>query len=163
MKISKLKNLGPKTESWLSEIGISSSDQLRATPVDEIYYQLKERGFPVSMNLVYAIEGALRGEHLLALPEDRKNQLKHLIENSKHMRPEDQIKNLQSLMNIGKKMAQYLYEVGIKSPAQFKEMSQDEIWARLVKAHPQMEKHSAYKMAVVGAHEDKSWNDASLK
>jgi hypothetical protein len=78
------------------------------------------------------------------------------------MRPEDHIKNLQSLMNIGKKMAQYLYEVDIKTPTQFKEMSMDEIWNRLVKAHPQMGKHSAYKMALIGAYEDKPWSDVQL-
>jgi DNA transformation protein and related proteins len=162
MKISKLKNLGPKTEGWLSVIGISSSDQLKATPVDKIYYQLKDKGFPVTMNLVYAIEGALRGEHLMALTEDRKDELKTLILNSEYMRPEDCIKNLQTLMNIGNKMSVYLYEIGIKSPAQFKNMSMDEIWDRLVKAYPQMGKHSAYKMAVIGAHEDKPWNDVNL-
>lgn len=89
MKISKLKNLGPKTEGWLAVIGISSSDQLKATPVDKIYYQLKDKGFPVNMTLIYAIEGALTGEYWLALSENRKAELKTLIQNSEYIRPED--------------------------------------------------------------------------
>ena len=163
VNISCLKNIGPKTEKWLLEVGITTVEKLRKTPLDKIYYELKGRGFPVNMTFVYALDCGLKGEHWLSISEERKSELKSLISKSKFMRPEDCIKSLQSLTNIGKQMSIYLYEIGIKSPAQFKEMPFEEIWDKLVRAYPKIAQHSAYKMAVLGAYEDKPWSDIDLK
>ncbi len=61
--ISKLKNLGPKSEKWLNEIGIYSISDIKRIGSVEIYRLLKQNGVAASLNLVYALEGAIIGEH----------------------------------------------------------------------------------------------------
>ena len=58
-EISRLRNLGEKTEVWLNEIGVFGLDDLRRLGSIEIYRLLRQRGYPVSLNLVYSIEGAI--------------------------------------------------------------------------------------------------------
>ena len=162
MSLVKLKNIGPKTDSWLAEIGITSPSKLRSTPLDKIYYQLKQKGFPANLTLVYALDAALNDEHLMMLSEERKEDLRQLIENSSYMEPEDCMKSLQSLTNIGKQMSSYLYESGIKTPKQFRDMGFELVWKKLIKTFPKLTTHPAYKMAVLGAFQDKPWNDVEL-
>lgn len=79
MKISELSNLGPKSEKWLNEIGVfSRSDVERVGPV-EIYRLLKQRGLPASLNLVYAIEAMLIGEHWTALSAEHNAELRAAV------------------------------------------------------------------------------------
>ena len=40
---------------------------------------LKAQGYPVSLNLAYAIEGALRDIHWTKIPADVKQALKHAL------------------------------------------------------------------------------------
>ena len=131
-------------------------------PLDKIYYDLKNKGFRINMTLVYALDAGLRGEHHMELSEGRKEELKTLITNSIYMRPEDCMKNLQTLTNIGKQMSIYLYDIGITSPEQFRGMPFKKIWKKLLKAFPKLGTHPAYKMAVLGAHRDEKWNEVDL-
>lgn len=79
--VSELKNLGPKSEQWLNEVGVfSKMDIERIGPV-EIYRLLKERGFPASLNLVYALEAMLMDIHWTKLPEAVKAELKMAVKN----------------------------------------------------------------------------------
>ena len=58
-QISKLRNLGSVTEQWLNEVGISSEDDLRRVGAVEAYRLVKQAGFNPSLNLLYALHGAL--------------------------------------------------------------------------------------------------------
>jgi DNA transformation protein and related proteins len=57
-----MKNLGPASTQWLAEIGIQSLDDLRTAGAIPTYRQLKEM-YPerVSLNLLWALEAAVRG------------------------------------------------------------------------------------------------------
>lgn len=81
VKISELKNLGLKTENWLNEVGIYSFSELEKIGPVETYRLVKNAGFPASLNLVYAIEGALTGIHWTKLSKETKAELKLAVKN----------------------------------------------------------------------------------
>jgi len=81
--ISKLKNLGPKSEQWLNAIGVHSRQDLEQMGAVDCYTILKAQGYPVSLNLVYAIEAALQGIHWTKLSTQQKQALKQAIEEQK--------------------------------------------------------------------------------
>jgi DNA transformation protein len=67
--ISSLPGIGPATQRRLDEAGIGTLDALRAIGSVEAYRRLRFMFHPqVSLNALYAIEGALRGCHWLDLP-----------------------------------------------------------------------------------------------
>ena len=75
-ELSALRNLGGKSEQWLNEIGVFSRDDLERLGSVEVYRLLKQRGYPVSLNLVWAIEGALADMDWRELPETLKASLR---------------------------------------------------------------------------------------
>lgn len=78
-KLLDLKNFGPKSTEWLNSIGVYTKADLRRLGSITIYRLLKERGYPVSLNMVYAIEGALMDVHWNKLPADMKAELKEMV------------------------------------------------------------------------------------
>lgn len=54
-------NLGPKSIQWLQGAGIRTVAQLRHLGAPAAYVQVKRTGAPVSLNLLWALEGALSG------------------------------------------------------------------------------------------------------
>lgn len=77
--LSDLKNFGPKSTEWLNAIGVYTKADLRRLGSVTIYRLLKEQGYNVSLNLVYAIEGALMDVHWNKLPPDVKAELKEMV------------------------------------------------------------------------------------
>lgn len=75
-EIAKLKNLGPASAEMLAKIDIYTKTDLEETGSIPAYLRLKGMGFPVSPNLVYAIEGALTGTHRAELPKYVKERLR---------------------------------------------------------------------------------------
>ncbi len=71
-------NLGPTSRLWLSAIGVRTVADIRRIGSVEIYRLLKAQGYPASMNLVYAMEGAVLGLHWNALPASVKAELRRL-------------------------------------------------------------------------------------
>ena len=78
-KISRLRNLGDKSQEWLNDIGISDRASLEKIGSVETYRILKERGYKVSMLLVYALEAALMDIDWRELPLQLKSELKAAI------------------------------------------------------------------------------------
>ncbi len=79
-KLSELKNIGPVSEKILNSIDVYTlEDIIELTPV-VIFHILKSRGCNVSLNLVYALQGAIMDLHYLELPEGIKTELKNEIE-----------------------------------------------------------------------------------
>lgn len=74
--LSKLKNIGPVTEGWLNAVGITSRDDLERVGPVAAYHLIRLRGENVSLNLLYALHGALTGEAWNALPLEVKEALK---------------------------------------------------------------------------------------
>jgi DNA transformation protein len=60
--IAQLPGLGPKSADMLARAGIVSARQLRALGSVRAYLQVRAAGVPVSLNLLWALEGALSGE-----------------------------------------------------------------------------------------------------
>ena len=69
-------NLGPKSAQWLAAIGIRSVDDVRKLGPIEVCRRLRAGGFPVSVVMAYALEGALAGCHWNAIPWEAKQLLK---------------------------------------------------------------------------------------
>jgi hypothetical protein len=71
----KLRNIGPKSAAWLRQVGLRTEDDLRATGALEAFMRVKRAGFKPSLNLLYALEGALVGCHWQEVPQERRAEL----------------------------------------------------------------------------------------
>ena len=75
MGSSKIRNVGPKSAAWLRQVGVRSTEDLvRVGPV-EAFLKVKRAGFRPSLNLLYAMAGAIADCHWAELPESRKQEL----------------------------------------------------------------------------------------
>jgi DNA transformation protein len=61
--ISTLLNFGPKSQQMLAQAGIHTIEQLRELGAVRAYVQVKRSGACSSLNLLWAMEGALSGRH----------------------------------------------------------------------------------------------------
>jgi DNA transformation protein and related proteins len=59
--LSDLPNLGPKSQAMLERAGITSVEQLRAAGAVAAYARACRANGNVSLNLLWALEGALSG------------------------------------------------------------------------------------------------------
>ena len=75
MSAAKLRNIGPKSAAWLRQVGLRSREDLAAVGSLEAFMRVKRAGFKPSLNLLYALEGALLDCHWQQLPEARRNEL----------------------------------------------------------------------------------------
>lgn len=57
--IAKLPNLGPKSCAWLRAVGIETRADLERLGSVEAYRRVAAAGFATSLNMLYALEGAL--------------------------------------------------------------------------------------------------------
>ena len=63
MNIADLPNLGSKSQAMLEQAGICSIEQLRELGAVRAYARVKRSGINCSLNLLWAMEGALSGRH----------------------------------------------------------------------------------------------------
>ena len=75
-QLARLANLGPKSEQWLNAIGVYTRRDLVKLGAVNAYRLLKGQGYNATLNLVYAIEGALRGMEWNRLPPALKTELR---------------------------------------------------------------------------------------
>lgn len=61
-QLADLPNFGPKSQQMLVQAGIHTIEQLRELGAVRAYVQVKRIG-KVSLNLLWAMEGALSGQH----------------------------------------------------------------------------------------------------
>lgn len=73
--LAELPNLGPKSQALLVHAGISSLAQLRALGSVAAYIKVKQAGGNVSLNLLWALEGALSGEHWQVVAKEHRTSL----------------------------------------------------------------------------------------
>ena len=72
---NKLRNIGPKSAAWLRQTGIRTHEDLVAVGALAAFVRVKRAGFKPSLNLLYALEGALRDCHWQEVPETRRGEL----------------------------------------------------------------------------------------
>ncbi|HVR80486.1 MAG TPA: TfoX/Sxy family protein [Luteimonas sp.] len=71
----KLRNIGPKSAAWLRQVGLRSREDLEAVGTIDAFMRVKRAGFKPSLNLLYALEGALHDCHWQEVPEQRRSEL----------------------------------------------------------------------------------------
>jgi DNA transformation protein and related proteins len=71
----KLRNIGPKSAAWLRQVGLRTEEDLRAIGALEAFMRVKRAGFKPSLNLLYALEGALMDCHWQDVPAERRSEL----------------------------------------------------------------------------------------
>jgi DNA transformation protein and related proteins len=71
----KLRNIGPKSAAWLRQVGLRTEEDLRAIGALEAFVRVKRAGFKPSLNLLYALEGALLDCHWQDIPTERRSEL----------------------------------------------------------------------------------------
>ena len=77
--VSELRNLGPRSVEWLAAIGVTTRADLERLGSVEIYRLLKAKGLPASLNLVWAIEGAIADIDWREVPPGLKAELRSVI------------------------------------------------------------------------------------
>lgn len=71
----KLANIGPKSAAWLRQVGLRTREDIAAIGPVAAFAKIKRAGFKPSLNLLYALEGALTGQHWQHVAPARREQL----------------------------------------------------------------------------------------
>ncbi len=79
-RISQLRNLGPRSEGWLNAVGIFTRADLEKAGSVIAFRWVVEHGFAPSLNLLYAMEGALRDVHWTNLEPDLRDRLRREVD-----------------------------------------------------------------------------------
>ena len=79
---TSFKNIGPVSQEWLRAVGIHSYEDLAAVGSVAAYLRVKAHGFNASLNLLYALEAALRQIHWTTLPVADKQKLRQQAQTS---------------------------------------------------------------------------------
>lgn len=75
MPLVQLHNLGAVSTGWLEQAGIHTVAELAALGAVVAYLRVEAMGVKPSLNLLYALEGAIHGEHWLQAKRHRKTEL----------------------------------------------------------------------------------------
>lgn len=68
-------NLGPKSARVLADAGITSFEQLKAMGSVAAFAKVEQSGAAVSLNLLWALEGALSGIHWQVVAREHRTSL----------------------------------------------------------------------------------------
>ncbi|GAA5082439.1 TfoX/Sxy family protein [Lysobacter panacisoli] len=71
----KLRNIGPKSAAWLRQVGLRTREDLAAAGTVDAFMRVKRAGFKPTLNLLYAIEGALQDCHWQEISDERRSEL----------------------------------------------------------------------------------------
>ena len=71
----KMRNIGPKSAAWLRQVGLRTREDVAAVGTVEAFMRVKRAGFKPTLNLLYAIEGALQDCHWQEVPDARRSEL----------------------------------------------------------------------------------------
>src|SRR5690606_31959147 len=76
----KLRNIGPKSAAWLRQVGLRTQEDLVAAGPVDAFMRVRRAGFKPSLNMLYALEGALQDCHWQEIPEARRTELVAAVE-----------------------------------------------------------------------------------
>ncbi|WP_188196131.1 TfoX/Sxy family protein [Nonomuraea sp. SYSU D8015] len=75
-RLRDLRNLGPKSEEWLALVDIREPQQLLEVGPVEAYRRLQDAAVPgLSLNALWALEGAVADIDWRHIPAERKQEL----------------------------------------------------------------------------------------
>lgn len=132
--ISRMLNLGPRSAEWLATLGIASGDSLRRVGAVAAFVKLKRTQSAASLNLLYALVGALEDVHWTRIRRSRRLELSLAVEDYERRhrlrsrRPHD---GLTALRNIGPAMRRDLGLLGISTVAQLAKRQPDALFRAL--------------------------------
>lgn len=75
MSAPKMRNIGPKSAAWLRQVGLRTHEDIAAIGTVEAFMRVKRAGFKPTLNLLYAIEGALLDCHWQEISDERRQEL----------------------------------------------------------------------------------------
>ena len=84
---NKIRNVGPKSAAWLRQVGVRTQDDLNRLGPVEAFMKVKRAGFRPSLNLLYALAGAIEDCHWAELPDERKKALVAAVESNETANP----------------------------------------------------------------------------
>ena len=73
--LAELPDLGPKSQAVLLSVGIGSAEALRQVGAVAAYLMAKRSGANVSLNLLWALEGAITGLPWQVVARDHRTSL----------------------------------------------------------------------------------------
>ncbi|HST44452.1 MAG TPA: TfoX/Sxy family protein [Luteimonas sp.] len=71
----KMRNIGPKSAAWLRQVGLRTPEALAEAGALGAFMRVRRAGFKPSLNLLYALEGALLDCHWQEVPDARRLEL----------------------------------------------------------------------------------------
>jgi TfoX-like protein len=86
-RMSKIRNVGPKSAAWLRQVGVRTTEDLARVGPVEAFLKVKRAGFRPSLNLLYSMAGALADRHWADLPEEKKQELLGALEAAESANP----------------------------------------------------------------------------
>jgi len=86
-EIAALPNLGPKSQAMLASVGITTLAELRALGAIPAYVRVKASGDNASLNLLWALEGALTGRHWRDVARTDRSSLLLALDTYQHEQP----------------------------------------------------------------------------
>lgn len=75
----RIRNVGPVSQRWLAAVGIRELDDLRQTGVVDACGLLRAHGYNVTLNMAWALAGALLDCDSRDVPEDVRRDLRTRI------------------------------------------------------------------------------------
>ncbi len=81
--LADVPNLGKVSAGWLQQVGLSTFADLQAMGSVRAWLLIEALGIKPSLNLLYAMEGALHGSHWLEIKRQRKTELLTQLEASR--------------------------------------------------------------------------------
>jgi DNA transformation protein len=77
----RMKNFGPKSNQWLNAVGVYDISDLRKLGAIKVFLKVKNKGFPVSLNLLWALQGAIEDRSWLSFSKEEKSKLIEKLNN----------------------------------------------------------------------------------
>jgi DNA transformation protein len=75
VEIANAKNIGPKSAEWLRRAGIATLADLQRRGAPATFLAIKQAGHRPSLNLLWALAGALRDKHWMTLTAAEKAEV----------------------------------------------------------------------------------------
>jgi DNA transformation protein len=85
-RLRDLKNLGPASEKMLRAVDIHTPEDLASLGAAEAFLRVRENELHPSLNLLYALEGALQDIHWNALSDEVRARLLVAVDEFKEAR-----------------------------------------------------------------------------
>jgi len=90
----KIRNIGPKSMAWLRQTGVRTIEDLQSVGALAAFVRIKRAGFRPSLNLLYALEGAILGCHWQEIPDTRRAELVQAAEAEVALLPQPKWKRM---------------------------------------------------------------------